>query len=141
MKKILLALVLMTSVSFVSRAQNSKQAPKTDNVDPVQYSEKLSRALQIAVNLNEDQYRQVFDINMRTFNEIREAKNSERAAERIASIRAAKNDELKRILTTEQFSKMLEWNKTRKEEAAIEYKDRMIEKQAQKAKSNAKPTK
>lgn len=138
MKKIFLATLTMACVSFVAQAQNTKQTPKIDNVDPVQYSEKLSRALQIAVNLNEDQYRQVFDLNMRTFNEIREAKNSERAGDRIASIRAAKDDELKRILNTEQYAKMLEWNKTRKEEAAIEYKDRMIEKHALKAKTNQK---
>ena len=140
MKIIIFAIALFAGIPFLSIAQNTKQAPKTDKVDPVQYAERLAREMQRAINLNEDQYRQVFDLNMRSYNEIQEAKNVDgKSSERINAIRNAKDEELKRILTPEQFKQMLEWKKNKKEDAAVEYNQKMTEKKAEKVK--AKTTK
>jgi hypothetical protein len=130
MKKIFLVFTLFSAISIISFAQTRNanpqrvaNAPKISATpaqkdvvkDAPAYAERISRDLQKKLNLSEDQYKQILDINLRFVNEQNAARTSGNVdLNRIAELKRRRDDELKGALSPGQFNQFMEMRNTKK---------------------------
>lgn len=101
---------LFMGVCATGFAQDQKKA-KSDfkNMTPEQRAEKQTERMQQALQLDEKQKKQVYELNLESMRKM-QAERKENRAE-FMNMRNERNERLKSILTTEQYAK-LEQRKT-----------------------------
>jgi hypothetical protein len=130
MKKTVLAFSILATMAVNSSAQTKTATPQRETSaptksataaqkdvvkDPAQYAERISRDLQKKVNLSEEQYKQVLDINLRFVNESNAVRTSGNVdMTRIAELKKRRDDELKGVLNPGQFNQFMEERKAPK---------------------------
>lgn len=121
---LLLFLLLVTSV-HMSYAQDKKQSPDRS---PETMARKNADRMKQELNLTDDQTTKVYEINLRHQKE-RQADRAKAEKERSEKLANAKNKmdqrnaELKKILTDEQYNKMIQHQQEKKDKMKKNMKD------------------
>jgi hypothetical protein len=122
-RKATFATAFLIGISFAVSAQ----ADSTKH-SPEKRAKTMTDKMKTELTLSDDQYKQVYDINLKYAQKNQEAASGEgsrmQKAKALKSGNSAKNDELKAVLNNEQFEKYTELQKEKKASAREALKKR-----------------
>ena len=110
------AIVLFTSNNMFAQNKSGQKPERT----PESMSQRNADRMKADLNLNDEQTKKVYEVNLK-YNKERQANHAKREQERSEKMAAAKkkkdqkNAELKKILTADQYSKMIQNQEANKE--------------------------
>ena len=110
------AIVLFTSNNMFAQNKSGQKPERTPETMSQRHADKMKADL----NLNDEQTKKVYEVNLK-YNKERQANHAKREQERSEKMAAAKkkkdqkNAELKKILTADQYSKMIQNQEANKE--------------------------
>jgi len=110
------AIVLFTSNNMFAQDKTRQKPERTPETMSQRHADKMKSDL----NLNDDQTKKVYEVNLK-YNKENQANRAKREKERKEKMAAAKqkndqkNAELKKILTADQYSKMIQNQDAKKE--------------------------
>jgi len=109
MKKLILSLIAILTITLTMEAQRQQ---RRNMGTPEEMAKKQTERMKEGLSLNEDQVTKVSAINLKynkKFKEMRKNASGDRTAMREAmmTVRKERNAEMKKVLTEEQYEKML----------------------------------
>lgn len=110
------AIVLFTSNNIFAQNKSGHKPERT----PETMSQRNADRMKADLNLNDEQTKKVYEVNLK-YNKERQANHAKREQERSEKMATAKkkkdqkNAELKKILTADQYSKMIQNQDAKKE--------------------------